>query len=181
MAHRDERDNKTWVVYELTSAGETLAEEGQLERHLRSLFKDDCPEIFVPYLTYYCDGRLTLFNVIEGYCFVASRLDEREYFHVLLNNPYLRNVLHTPGGTRSGPVLHTVTEENVLDLRRQLSAMLDIREGMEVEVTRGTCKGLTGLVLGVNEEYVHLLLTLRTLKTIRTVPRYAVLPKGDPP
>ena len=53
MVERDNRDEITWVVYELTSAGERMAAEGQLEGYLRDVLDLDLDHpVFVPYLSY---------------------------------------------------------------------------------------------------------------------------------
>ena len=174
----DDRDERTWVVYELTHAGESLAAKGELEAHLESLFQNPLPEIFVPCLCYRCDGRLTLFNVMEGYCFVSSELDEHKYLDVVEDSPYLWKVLKTSGRKRS-PALTTVADSHVLSLKRKLSQMCTLNIGMRVQIRRGICKGLEGKVVGISGERAHVLISLRTLKTIRTIHKFAILPLGE--
>jgi len=180
MGGRDGRDEKTWVVYELTSSGEVLAAKGDLEPHLEVLFRESpLDDIFVPYLSYKCDGRVVLYNVMEGYCFVSSGLEEFRYFKAVEDSPYLWKVLHTSGGRNGSPALTTVTDAAVRDLKGKLSDMLTLRVGMQVHIRRGICKGLVGKVVGISGSQVHVLISLRTLNTIRTIHKFAILPVGD--
>lgn len=176
---RDNRDGMTWVVFELSSAGESFASDGYLEEHLRQALQVPGHEVFVPYLSYAYDGRTALFNVMEGYAFAAAGLDERIYFNAVHNSPYLRGVLHFSGGNT--PVLQTVPDSSVQELRDRLAEMVavEIEEGMRVEITRGICQGLQGVVVGLSGEGAYVLVSLRTLRTIRTIPRFALLPVGD--
>lgn len=180
MAERDNRDELTWVVFELTSAGERLAAEGHLEQYIREVLKCDAQHpIFVPYLSYQYGTRTSVFNVMEGYSFVASGLDDRVYLSAPYESPYLRSVLSSEIGRRT--VLMTVPDSNVTELRDRLAQMVavDIEEGMTVEIVRGNYQGLVGKVVALAEETAHVLIELRTLRTIRTIPRFALFPRGD--
>jgi len=177
---RDERDEKTWVVYELTSAGETCAADGQLEAHLRTILKTPKLEVFVPYLTFTYDSRVAFFNVMEGYCFVASGLDDRLYFSVVYDSPFLKSALHTKVGEHNR-ILMTVPDSKVQELRDKLAHMVavEIQEGMRVRVTRGICQNLVGEVIGLDGDNAHVLISLRTLQSIRIIPRFALQPLGE--
>jgi len=174
----DARDGSTWVVLELSGAGERLAAQGLLERHLENVFKGR--RVFVPYLAFEYEERSILFNVMEGYSFVESGLDERFYISVAVDSPYIRNALHSRGLNLT---LSTVSDEVVQNLSDQLSRMFaeDVSIGMRVEVRRGLCKGLHGHVLSVNRELgtAQVLVELRSLKTIRTMPCFALIPKEE--
>ena len=174
----DARDVSTWVVLELSGAGERLAAQGLLERCLEDLF--DGMKVFVPYLSFEYDGRSILFNVMEGYSFVQSGLDERVYLKEAQDSPYLRNALHSRGLNLT---LSTVTDEVVRNLSDQLSRMFaeDVVVGMSVDIRRGLCKGLAGQVLSVNRELgvAQVLIELRSLKTIRTLPCFALAPREE--
>lgn len=178
MAEKDDRDEITWAVFELTSAGERLASEGQLESYLRDTLELQEPHsVFVPYLMFVYGTRSTVFNVMEGYCFVAAGLDERRYFGAVYDSPYLKGVLSTDRG--GGRVLMTVPDSSVEELRDRLCEMVavEIEEGMPVEIVRGNYRGLIGRVVALTEDVAHVLIELRTLRTIRTIPRFALLPK----
>ena len=179
MDARDDRDNRTWVVFELSYAGETAASEGALEGHLRGHFENPDIEIFIPYLSYCYDGRKSLFRVMEGYCFVSSGMDERLYTYAAQESPFLKQALSS--GSGGSLVLLTVPERNVQELRDKLDMMVavDIEDGMEVTVKRGACKGLEGTVVSLNKDSAQVLITMRTLRTIRTIPRFALSPKGE--
>jgi hypothetical protein len=175
---QDSRDAETWVVLELAASGERLASKGTLEKYLRSLFPDQ--NVFVPYLSYEFDGRSVLFNVMEGYCFVESGLDERYYISEARESPYLKRALYSTG---LNCTLNTVSREVVSQLSDQLSRMFaeDISVGMRVGVKRGICSGLSGEVLSVNSSLgtAQVLVELRSLRTIRTLPCFALLPREE--
>ena len=180
MAERDNRDESTWVVYELTGSGERLASEGLLENYLReTLGLEPDHRVFVPYLAYQYGTRSSVFNVMEGYCFVASGLDEGIYLGSTQESQYLRSVLSAQMGGRT--VLMTVPDSSVEELRDRLGQMVavEIEEGMIVEIVRGQYRGLEGRVVSLTDVMAHILIELRTLRTIRTIPRFALLPRGD--
>ena len=180
MAEKDNRDELTWVVYELTSAGERLASDGQLESYLRDTLSVGSEHpVFIPYLAFHYGNRSSIFNVMEGYCFVGSGLDDRAYFSSVHDSPYLRGVLSTE--VRRHLVLNTVPDHSVQELRDRLAEMIavEIEEDMVVEVVRGTYTGLEGRVVALTDDMAHVLIELRTLRTIRTIPRFALLPRGD--
>jgi len=174
----DGRDDRSWVVLELSYKGERVAAEGQLHGVLVEALPAETP-IFIPYLSYTYEGKVNVFNVMEGYCFVASGLDERVYFNLVEASPYFNQVLHSHSGGNRFPVLLTVPETHVQDLQRKLADMVavEITEGMRVEIRRGICRGLEGEVVALSAKNAQVLITLRTLRTIRTIPRYALLPK----
>ena len=157
-----------------------MAGEGGLEKHLADLFWPETPEIFLPYLSFTYEGKTTLFNVMEGYAFVVSGLDDSTYTGAMQNSPYLRSILHTPK-SKGFSVLMTVPNSSVQDLRDRLSEMVapEIQEGMKVKIARGICLGLIGVVVGLDNDEAHVLIELRTLHTIRTIPRFALVPAGD--
>lgn len=179
MGAKDGRDELTWVVFELTHAGERLAAEGFLESHLRNVLKlESAHPVFVPYLPLKCEDRITLFNVMEGYAFVASGLDDRVYLAAPDNSMYLKSALHSKQGYSR--ILMTVPHAKVRDLKKRLADMVavEIKQDMRVEVSQGPFKGLEGVVAELTPELAHVFIELRTLRTIRTFPRYALLPKG---
>lgn len=180
MAEKDNRDEITWVVYELTASGERLASDGQLEAYLReTLSLPETHRVFVPYLTFQYGNRYTVFNVMEGYCFVAAGLDDRVYLTSVHDSQYLKSVLSSEMGGRT--VLMTVPDSSVEELRDRLGQMVavEIEEDMVVEIVRGQYRGLEGRVVSLTDEMAHVLIELRTLRTIRTIPRFALLPRGD--
>lgn len=167
------------MVYELTTSGETVASQGGLEHHIKTLLKTPTLEVFVPYLSYTYENRTAVFNVMEGYCFVSSGLDDRAYLAIVYDSPYLKGALHSRGG--GSLVLMTVPESSVQELKDRLSHMVavEIQEGMKVKISRGICQGLDGKVVGLEGETAYVLINLRTLQTIRTIPRFALVPQGD--
>ena len=78
----DSRDEITWVVLELTHAGEQKAIEGNLAEALsRELRLPRGHLIFVPSITQSKNERHpAVIQLIEGYAFVASGLPDAQYF-----------------------------------------------------------------------------------------------------
>lgn len=167
-----ERDGKTWVILQLTPYGEALAERGELYPKLRRSIPKE-KEIFIPYHRINFQGKITKLNVLEGYCFVESGLEETEYFNFGLEN-YIEDVLHSKSSRRGPITLQTVRDVDVQKLKDSLQEMLsqDLQEDMVVTITSGIYKGLDGKVVGFTEdrENAFIYISLRSLKAIRTVP-----------
>jgi transcription antitermination factor NusG len=174
---KDERDMRTWAVFELSPLGEASAEKGEIDAYLIDLFGRRL-EIFVPYAIYQQEGRREVFSVMEGYVFVEHCLDDREYLHVVHENPYLKKVLHSK--IAGNLALHTVPERSIQELKDRLAkeVAVEIQEGMQVEVVRGLFRGLSGVVLKVEEEEAFVRFSMRSLHTVRTVKRYFLMPCG---
>ena len=170
------KEGRTWVVFELTSVGEKCAKEGTLETFLRSNFKS--AEVFIPYVSFTHLNRSALLNVMEGYFFVEYCLEDSRYTS-LVGNAYVKSVLHT--GSERAITLLTVPELKVVELQDRLSSMIaaELQEGMLVKVDRGALKGLSGRILSFSGDYAQIIIELRTLKAIRTVPRFALCPQED--
>jgi len=178
VRERDQRDDLTWVVVELTDAGERLAEEGGLESHLRSVL--DCPDdhpIFVPYTVIVRHKRRSVINVIEGYAFIATGLPDTTYFGLHNKSPNVKTVLsqNRPGVIR---VLTPVPNKSVLDLQTRLRQMIsrEIEINSEVRVHDGLHRGLTGKVIDIHGDDAFVLIKMRTIETIRVFPRYSLRP-----
>lgn len=165
-----ERDGRTWVIMQLSSYGESLAEKGELYSKLRKKIPKN-KNIFIPYHRLEFQGKVTKINVLEGYCFVESGLEEREYFNLGLE-AYIDNILHTK--RNRSITLQTVRDADVEKLKSSLQDMLtkDLEEDMSVCISGGVYKGIDGQIVGFNsdksEAYVYI--TLRSLQAIRTIP-----------
>ena len=164
------------MVFELTSVGEKCAKEGTLETFLASNFKS--AEVFIPYVSFTHLNRAALLNVMEGYFFVEYCLDDSRYTS-LVGNQYIKSILHT--GSATAMTLLTVPELKVVELKDRLSSMIaaELQEGMLVRVDRGALKGLAGRILSFSGDYAQIIIELRTLKAIRTVPRFTLCPMED--
>lgn len=174
----DQRDSRTWVVLELTRAGEVKVEEGVFPNLIRdALGVDSSYPVFVPSLSYMQGGRRTTVHLMEGYAFVASGLAEVAYLNLEGANPYVRKVLSSksPSGMR---VLSVIPDEAVQDMREQLAKHVssDIVEGMRVMVTEGVYANLQGEVLVVGEADASVRFVLRSLDIITTIPRVFLTP-----
>jgi len=79
----DQRDSRTWVIIELTRAGEAKVEDGSLADAIRkALAVDETHSVFVPSLTYMAGNRRTTVHLMEGYAFVESCLPEVRYYRL---------------------------------------------------------------------------------------------------
>lgn len=178
MGQKDSRDEKTWVVLELSRHGEIFSRTEDLSKILESLF----PEVgvFLPSINLRLDGRAVHFSVMDGYCFVGSGLPTEEYFRKVEDSPYLNKVLYTKSRNLA---LHTVPNTTIEELKHKLSLMVssDIKEGDRVLITKGVCENLEGVVLSVDQDAgeANVLLETRTLKTIRRLPCFSLFPLGD--
>lgn len=168
---------RSWVVAELTSAGERLARSGDLEGYLNSIFKGKA-EYFIPYATFTHLNKSSLINVMEGYFFVDYVLEDFRYLS-LIGTRYVKNILHD--GTGRGATLLTVRNEKVLELQTRLSSMIasELRVGMSVKVSKGALKGLAGDIVSFDGDYAQIMIELRTLKAIRTVLRFTLTPTPE--
>lgn len=177
----DQRDSRTWVVVELTRAGEVKVEEGTISALLReALGVDKAYPVFVPSTTYPSRGRDVTIHLIEGYVFVASGLPEITYLNLEGTCPYVRRVLssRSPSGMRA---LNVIPDSSVQDMRRKLAQQVasDIKEGMKVTVTEGTYTHLDGEVMEVDGDDAHVRFTLRSLDLIARVPRVFLSPSDE--
>ena len=175
----DKRDDQTWVVLELTRAGESLASEGGLGPVLIGFLgaEPDHP-VFVPSISYLRHGKRVTVCLLEGYAFVASGLSETVYFSLEHNCPFVRQVLTQPGRVRT---LKVVNQSAIQEMQDQLAAQAssDIEEGMRVQVIGGLYSELVGEVLILNDDHAHILLELRSLRTIQQIPRAFLSPSDD--
>jgi transcription antitermination factor NusG len=179
VAEQDYRDDITWVVLELTPAGEKHAEEGLLEKSLRDLLEIDFSfPLFVPYATFVRNGRRSVLNVVEGYAFVASGLTDSTYLSLPVRSPYINAVLHRSSSGRNMPVLTTVPDKSIRSLKANLAKMIsrEIEEGSSVRVVEGFYVGFVGTVISFEGDNAHVLIDLRSLKAIKTLPKFFLRP-----
>lgn len=180
----DRRDDRTWVVIELTRAGEQRAEEGTLAKALREALhvQGDFP-VFTPSTVYEKNGRRAAIHLMEGYVFVASGLAETQYFSLEQDCPYVKRVLSQREAHTGMRVLSTLPDSAVEDMRRQLQSHIatDIQVGMDVRVTEGVYGNLPAKVLDIEGQEASILIELRSLKVITTLPRVFLDPTGGVP
>lgn len=177
--NKDERDEKTWLVFELTYLGEKTAVSGELEKHILDLFGIKPEQVFIPYRVCVSDGRKTLMNVMEGYCFVEYTLDSREYVLAVRDSPYLKSVMHSKSGYTFS--LHTVPNKQLEELKAKLNQMASssISEGDRVLILKGSYEGVEGVALLVDEDSVCVRISLRSLESIRVFPKFVLSPLGE--
>lgn len=175
----DARDETTWMVLELTSRGEQAAEEGDLESLLRKQagLSYDHP-VFVPVQTFMHQGSRTVFTAMEGYAFVASGVDH-DTQSKLGNNPYVKRLLSRGRGVRR--VVETVPDAKVRELRQELALLIgaELQEGARVLISDGPLRGITGKVLELTEADAAVLIEMRSIRAIRTIPRFLLQPVGE--
>ena len=167
------------MVLELTPKGEQAAEEGVLEDLLRKHagLGYDHP-VFVPVLSFSHQGFRTVFAAMEGYAFVASGVDHSSQTR-LADNPYVKRVLSRGRGVRR--VVETVPDSKVRDLRHDLAQMVgsEIQEGTQVIITEGPLRGVRGKVLELLDPNAAVLIEMRSIRAIRTLPRFLLHPVSE--
>ncbi len=175
---KDVRDEKTWLVFELTYLGEKTAVTGELENHLKDLFGLKSDQVFIPYKICVCDGKKTLLNLMEGYCFVEYALDPRDYIIGVKNSAYLKNILHSKVGYSYS--LHTIPNSHIEELKEKLNDMASssLAVGDRVVVLRGIYEGVEGEVLSLQEETACIIIRMRSLQAVRVLPKYVLSPVG---
>lgn len=166
---------KTWVVLELTRAGEYLVNEGSLESSLRRdlNLQEDYP-IFVPSILIIRRDSTTVHHWLEGYVFIASGLPETDYFG-LERTPYVNQVLSKrPEGRLR--VLQTVQDADVQKLRDDMQEFSsgEIPEGFKVRVVQGIYQNLEGDFIDQEGDLAFVRVTLRSIDSIITVPRLSL-------
>lgn len=169
----DPRDQRTWVAIELTQQGEIKAIEGTLERSLRQdLRLDPDHPVFIPIALYKRNGKITPIHLMEGYCFVASGLDEVAYY-ALENTAYVSQVMSTRQGKHKFRYLSTITDAQVEEMRLKLRQMVtgEIPLQSLVAILDGPYRGLNGRVCGLDENNGFIRITLRSLDVVATIPR----------
>lgn len=174
----DLRDNRSWVVLELTHAGEAKIEEGRLPELLRGTLKvTPSFPVFLPAVTYESGGRRSTIFLMEGYAFVMAGLSETTYLRLETQSPYVKKVLtsKSPSGMR---VLSVIPDSAIVEMKRQIAQQIssDLVEGMHVTVLDGVYCNLDGEVLGFHGEDAHVRFVLRSLDLIAKVPKVLLLP-----
>lgn len=168
----DQRDDLTWVAVELSHVGEQKVVENTLERSLRrDLEVDEDHPMFIPCTLFQRGGRVVTIHLMEGYVFIASGLPETKYFS-LERQPYVNQVMSTMGSHRMR-VVSVITDAHVQRMRAELRRIscAEIPLGAEVRVTEGTYRNLTGMVTGIDGDSAFILICLRSLDVVATVPR----------
>jgi hypothetical protein len=179
---RDTRDEPTWVVVELTRAGNRLLEEAKLESLLRMHLGcgSDHP-IFIPTVVFNTDdpdSRIVL-SATEGYVFIASGLPDVHYFH-LESLPFVRRILTTKDPNTGIRVCNSIPESSLQHIRDQLDALIGdtLAEGMGVRIVHGALAGVHGRIMHTppGAEFVDVLLTFRSIQMIKRFPRSSIQP-----
>lgn len=175
----DRRDQRTWVVLELSPQGERMIEESGLESELRRHLRVDSSwPVFIPSRHFERCGKKITVHLMEGYAFIASGLDEIHYFR-LERSRLVEQVMATrgPHGVR---VLSVVTEAKIEELRQRLlnEVSIDISPGMSVRVTQGLYNHMYGSVEMVQGDHAGVYFDLDSLKLLAWLPK-AILDTSD--
>ena len=172
--NRDVRDARTWVTFELTRLGEKAAITGDLFKYLVGLFGASRDQVFIPYKVCVCDGKTTVFNALEGYCFVEYVLTAGDYINAITDSPFIRSVLHSRVGYVQ--TLHTLPDSRIEEIRQELNVMTasSVVPGDRVLISSGTYAGVTGEVLEVLEDSVCLHIKLRSFHAVKVLPKFAI-------
>ena len=169
----DQRDDLTWIAVELTRFGETKVEDGTIATLLcRDLKTDPDFPVFVPALTFSKNGKNVTLQLMEGYVFVGSGLNDIRYYR-LEDLPYVAKVMSGPVSPHGMRTLSVIPNRNIEQMRKQLREMVasDIEVGDFVCVTNGPYRSLEGDVLGLDGDNAFVRIRLRSLRVIATVPR----------
>lgn len=180
MANGDTRDQRTWVVLEVTSLGEQKIDDGSLDSALRrDLDVDESFPVFIPAVHTMRLGRQVTIHLMEGYVFVASGLDDYRYI-ALERKPYINKVLtvRQPGGLRQ---LQVLPDRKIQELQQSMRDTLsqDVREGSRAVVTGGNYNNLTGEVLRIVGDWAVLHFSFRSADVIAKVPRAMLVAQED--
>lgn len=171
----DKRDEKTWVILELSHLGEAKVTEGVFETQLKRLlgrkYRGESYDLFVPCRIYERGGRKVALQLMEGYAFVDSDHDF-DFFLAIEGTDLVRKVMRTP--SPSGvDTLHSLPNREINGLRGQLREMImkDVEEGTIATIAEGIYKNLEGLVLGLIDENAMVRIELRTISVITLIPQ----------
>jgi hypothetical protein len=180
---KDERDELTWFVLELSRAGDRLVREGRFETVLRQCLR--CPpehQVFIPSFTFGSpqDEDSIFFSVAEGYVFLQSGLDEHEVLR-LEELPFIRKVLSNRDQDSGIRACLTVSDKDLSELRKKLGKMISsvLTVGMEVSIISGEFAGMKGTVIDRSETDVDIFIELRSLKIVSRIPQSFVRPCQD--
>lgn len=172
----DQRDEKTWVVLELSSKGEMLVREGLLEKYLRRhLGVEDDWEIFIPIHTYKKGDKQIQLEGIQGYVFIVSGLAEYQYFS-LEQQDYARNIMSIDRGrARTITTLPDNSVQQIRDrIREEISTDLEI--GMKIRVLLGDYVALEGSVIGFHDDKAFVEISMRSIHAVVTLPKICIDP-----
>ena len=178
----DQRDDLTWVVIELSRAGEALAEDGGLVSALRDAVGADRDHpIFVPSMVYTRAGRRTAITLMEGYAFIATGLPDTSYFALERDSQLVRKVLSVGDRDDHLRVLSTLPNANIEEMRAQLRQQVstDLDIGMKVLVTEGVYANLDAEVMDFEDDDAVVSIELRSIKIITKLPRVFLDPAED--
>ena len=159
----------------MTPAGSNLIDENSLEAELRRyLGVDETWPIFIPARLYEKNGRTIALHLMEGYCFVATGLDEVRYFR-LERTKIVERVMAAQGSSGLR-VLRVVPDEEVAKLRTQLRDQVTtlLSLGAHVRVVHGLYASLEGVVVdNLDDDTDHILVCFkfRSLERIARIPR----------
>lgn len=159
------------MVLELTLQGEALIDEGKLLKVLtQDLGYPENVDIFIPSIIYDKGERHVALHLMEGYVFISSGLEDREYFQ-LERFSYIENVLSfvNTSGIRT---LKTLPDSEVILLKEKLRSIsvTDVSYGDIVEITDGDYKGLQGRIIDKEGVDAYVNICLRSLEVIVEIP-----------
>ena len=168
----DKRDQKTWVILELTRQGEQKVADGIFECVLRKAMRlESSHGVFIPSMTYRKAGRTVTLHLMEGYVFVESGLTETAYLKMEGHQDVKRVMSSTsPSGMR---IPHTLSDTEIVAMRDKLRTMVmgDVTPGSKVNISDGPYRGMDGHVLDLEEDYAILKIEMRSLAIVTKIPQ----------
>ena len=164
----DSRDDKTWVILELTKFGEKCIEDQTLKKKIRKILDvEKSWPIFIPTRIFEKEEKKITIHLMEGYVFIQSGLDEVRYFK--LENTKIGHRIMTQKGPRKMRVLHTLSNEKIEELKKKLfeEVSSDITVGMIVTPTEGPFSGVEGEVISDYGDTVHVFFDFESRKIMK--------------
>lgn len=179
----DSRDEMTWVVLELTHAGEQKAIEGNLAAALiRELRLPQDHPIFIPSITQNKDERHpAIIQLIEGYAFVASGLPESTYF-AAEGRHLIKRVLSVTG-PKGMRVLSVIPDSRIKSMIRKFREMVysDVTIGEIVKIVSGKYSKMEGEIVELLPDgQIAVRIKLRSIDIVTLVSRSMLGVPGEP-
>ena len=168
----DKRDQKTWVILELTRQDEQKVADGVFEGVLRKAMSLEVSHgVFIPSMTYKKAGRTVTLHLMEGYAFIESGLPDTKYLKMEGHQDVRRVMSSTsPSGMKTP---HTLSDSEIAKMRDKLRKMVmgDVTPGSMVNISDGPYRGMDGTVLDLDDDHAILKIEMRSLAIVTKIPQ----------
>jgi transcription antitermination factor NusG len=166
-----------WVAVEMNHMGETETDiekiRKEVHRHLPGV------DVFIPSHTYKRDGKIYNKVLLDGYIFVNGIDDFKKLFKLENTNFFKQVLTSTKVDENSGHRVRSPTkirDSEIEKMRTKMALMykVGIRDGDTVLITEGLYKDLQATALEVRKDTILCKVDLRSLETIREIPKLFV-------